>query len=178
MNISKKLLKLLFSRVGFTPATLQLLCNHIEHKQITDRTARRWASGEVRPRNDYYIKCALALDEHLTTKAFKALAVIHKHTGQHEPNRLILPYYATDDDYWTATNDMPCPVSVYHQLLQRIEVLSSQPMPIFYLDEDRIDDELQYELRRDWDNYINLSVDFNFTLNDPFAMSVDDDSDL
>lgn len=171
MNISQKLL---FARVGFTPATMQLLCNYIEQEQITDRTARRWASGEFEPRNDYYIKCANALDEHLTAKA---LAVIHEHGAvveQYEPNRLILPYYANDDEYWTATNDMPCPVSVYHQLLQRIEVLSD--VPVFYLDDDSLDDELQYELKRDWDNYINLSVDFSFSLRDP--MSVDDDNDL
>lgn len=169
MNISQKLL---FARVGFTPATLQLLCNYIEQEQITDRTARRWASGEVTPRNDYYIKCANALDKHLTAKA---LAVIHQHTAvirQYDHDRFILPYYATDDDYWTATSDMPCPVSIYHELLQRIEILSN--VPVFYLNDDSLGDEL----RRDWDNYINLFVDFNFSLSDPFAMSVDDDTDL
>lgn len=173
MNISQKLL---FARVGFTPATLQLLCNYIEQENITDRTARRWASGEVTPRNDYYIKCATALDEHLTAKA---LAVIHEHRaviGQYDHDRFILPYYANDDEYWTATSDMPCPVSIYHELLQRIEILSD--VPVFHLNDNSLDDETQFELHTDWDSYINLSVDFDFSLTDPFAMSVDDDSDL
>lgn len=173
MNISQKLL---FARVGFTPNALQLLCNHIEKEQINERTARRWASGEVEPRNEYYVHCAIALDKHLTAKA---LAVIHNHkavVGQYDNNRIILPYYANDDEYWIETNDMPCSVSIYHQLLQRIEILSDKT--VFYLNDGCLDDELRLELERDWDNYVNLSVDFDFSLSDPFTLSVDDDSDL
>lgn len=156
MNISQKLL---FSRVGFTPNALQILCNYIEQEQITDRTARRWASGEVMPRNDYYIKCANALDEYLTKKA---LAIIHNHRaiiGQYDNDRIILPYYTNDDEYWTETSDTPCPVSVYHQLLQRIAILSDKP--VHFLSCGCLDDD-DYNLRRDWDNYIQLSVDFSF----------------
>lgn len=153
MNIYQKLL---FARVGFTPNALQLLCSHREHKEITDRTARYWASGEVEPKNDYYVNCAEALDAHLTNLA---LSVIGEHTGK----RIILPYYANDDEYWTATDDMPCPVAVYHQLLQRIAILSDKPVHFLFDPNGGLDDdEYNGALRRDWDNYINLGVGFDF----------------
>lgn len=147
MNIEQKLL---FARVGFMPAVLQLLNEHCEGKSINERTARYWASGKKKPNNPYYIEIAQELDEYLTSQA---MHIINNHKG----DRLILPYYATDDEYWTATDDMPCPVSVYHQLLQRISILSDKP--VFYIDPKGKGD---VELRQDWDNYINLGVGFDF----------------
>lgn len=153
MNIYQKLL---FARVGFTPHALQLLCLHREHKEISDRTARYWTSGEVEPKNEYYTNCAEALDAHLTNLA---QTVINEHTRE----RIILPYYSNDDEYWTATDDIPCPVSVYHQLLQRITILSDKPVH-FLLDPNRglDDDDYNLSLREDWDNYIQLSIGFDF----------------
>lgn len=148
--------KLLFKRVGLNPHALQLLCAHVEQGQITDRTARFWASGDSTPRNPYYMNCAEALDEHLTSLA---LSIIDEHTGE----RLILPYYATDDEYWTATNDMPCPVMTYHQLLQRITLFSRKP--VHYLADPQgglDDDEYNWALRQDWDNFIDVKVGFDF----------------
>lgn len=147
MNIKQKLL---FARVGFTPAVLILLNKHCGDKPINERTARYWVSGEKEPKNSYYIEIAQELDKYLTSQA---IHIINNHKG----DRLILPYYATDDEYWTATDDMPCPVSVYNQLLQRITILSDKP--VFYISPNRVDD---MELRQDWDNYINLGVGFVF----------------
>lgn len=153
MNVYQKLL---FARVGFTSNALQLLCSHREHKDISERTARYWASGEIEPKNEYYTKCAEALDAHLTNLA---QAVIGEHTGE----RIILPYYSNDDEYWTATNDMPCPVSVYHQLLQRIAILSDKQVHFLFNPNGGLDDdEYNLALRRDWANYIQISVSFDF----------------
>lgn len=153
MNIYQKLL---FARVGFTPKALKILCLHREHKEISERTARYWASGEGEPRNDYYANCAEALDAHLTRLAS---SIIDEHSG----NRIILPYYDNDDEYWTATDDIPCPVSVYHQLLQRIAILSDKPVHFLFNPNGGIDDdEYNLALRRDWDNYIQISVGFDF----------------
>lgn len=160
--------KLLFERVGFTPATLKLLNGHCGDKPISDRTARRWASGESEINNPYYVATATILDTFLT---LKAVQVVENHGRE----RIILPFYASDDDYWTATGDMPCPVSVYWQLVQRIMLYAG--VPVFIDNDDPF-------LKSDWDNYLKLAVEFDFDnpaynlTNDPFELSVDDDSDL
>lgn len=153
MNIYQKLL---FARVGFNPRALLILNEHCGDKPVNERTARAWASGEQLQRNPYYLTTAEKLDEYLTAQAFY---IIQSHDG----NRFILPYYTTDDEYWTATDDMPCPVSVYHQLLQRIAILSDKPVH-FLIDPNGglDDDEYNLALRQDWDNYINLGVGFEF----------------
>lgn len=153
MNIYQKLL---FARVGFTPAVLQMFNEHCGDKLITERTARYWASGEKEPRNPYYLTTAQELDEYLTDHA---RYIISSHDG----DRFILPYYANDDEYWVATGDMPCPVAVYHQLLQRITMFSDKPVH-YLLDPNGglDDDDYNSQLRQDWDNYINLAVGFDF----------------
>lgn len=152
MNIEQKLL---FARVGFSPRTILMLHEHCEDKPITKRTAQYWANGEKEPKNPYYIETAYRLDEHLTE-----IAIITNHYAkQKELNKIILPYYQDDNEYWTATDDIPCPVSVYHQLLQRIIIISSIPVHLLTNPQNGMEDKA---LRQDWNSYMNLSVGFDF----------------
>lgn len=117
MNIKQKLL---FARVGFTPAVLILLNKHCGDKPINERTARYWVSGEKEPKNPYYLQTAYRLDSHLTQLAYRIVS--------ESDEQIVLPYYINNDDYWAKTNDTSCFVSVYYQLLQRIEILSDKPV--------------------------------------------------
>lgn len=117
MNIKQKLL---FARVGFTPAMLEFLSVRIGDK-ISERGARAWASGEKMPKNPYYLQTAYRLDSHLTKLAYR---IVSESDGE----QIVLPYYINNDDYWAKTNDTSCFVSVYYQLLQRIEILSDKPV--------------------------------------------------
>lgn len=128
--------KLLFARVGFTPRVLAFLGEVTGNdKAVNERTARKWSSGETEPHNPFYIATAKALNQHLNAKATE---IVQSH------DRIILPYYYSDNEYWASTQDHPCPVDVYIALIQRIAMQA----------------DVQF-VTADAEEYIPLSVNFN-----------------
>ncbi|MFB6349949.1 hypothetical protein ACFBZI_11000 [Moraxella sp. ZJ142] len=132
--------QLLFDRVGFTTRVLGLLAQLTRDKPVTDRTLRAWASGAKTPRNSYYIETAKQLDQFLTDKAQHVIE-------NHYSARLVLPVYASDQDYYERTGEI-MPIEVYQALVQRIIILAGENLTVVFDDGD------------EWNDFVALSVGF------------------